>query len=87
MISAAGCTLPVAESPGVISLLEKLSAGNPHPVGKLISDCAALDTGGEPSYLRHILAELIARGAVELLPAATTDVTATVSRAVLLDQT
>jgi 50S ribosomal protein L16 3-hydroxylase len=87
MISAAGCTLPAAESPGVIGLLEKLSAGNPQPVGQLIEDCAALDTGGEPSYLRHILAELIARGAVELLPAATTDATATVSRAVLLDQT
>jgi 50S ribosomal protein L16 3-hydroxylase len=87
MISAGGCTLPAAESPGVIGLLEKLSAGNPQPVGQLIEDCAALDTGEEPSYLKHILAELIARGAVELLPAATTDATVTVSRAVLLDQT
>ena len=86
-ISAGGRTLPVAESPGVSCLLEKLATGNPQPVRQLIEDCAALDAVGELSYLQHILAELIAGGAVELLPAATTDAAATASRTVLLDQT
>jgi hypothetical protein len=76
-ISAGGSTLPVAESPGVTRLLERLSTGQPQPVGALIKDCAALDAGADSSYLRHILAELIARSAAELLPPATTDTPAT----------
>lgn len=71
----------------MIRLLEKLSAGNSHPVGKLIADCAALDAVAEPSYLRHVLAELIARGAAELLPDTTTDAPATASRSVAMNQT
>jgi hypothetical protein len=86
MISAGGCTLPAAESPGVIRLLEKLSMGIPHPVGPLITDCAALDAVAEPSYFRHVLAELIARGAAELLPPTTTDAPAVASRSVAVNQ-
>ena len=72
MISAGGSTLPVAESPGVTRLLERLSTGQPQPVGPLIKDCAGLDAG-ESSYLKHVLAELIGRSAAELVPPATTD--------------
>ena len=52
--------------------MEKLSMGIPQPVGPLIMDCAALDAVTDPSYLRHVLAELIARGAAELFPPTTT---------------
>jgi len=72
VISAGGCSLPVAESPGVMRLLERLGAGAPQPVGPLIEECAALDAVAESSYLRHVLAELIARGAAELTPAGRT---------------
>jgi hypothetical protein len=61
--------------------------GIPHPVGLLIADCAALDAVAEPSYLRHIIAELIARGAAELLPPTTTDAPAVASRSVAVNQT
>jgi hypothetical protein len=64
LVSAGGSTFPVAESPGVIGLLDTLASGRSLPAGRLVEECAAQDVVADPSYLRHVLGELMSRGAV-----------------------